>query len=714
MAEDQAPKRVHGPELEARLAASREGEGAGAARALALQVLDGAERAFDKAMVLRDVQQVLGVEVALDMVRHQLTILQANPRLLLEQARLLTASGRSGRAEQILQDLLTPPFEAVLQMAAIQLQKGDPEAALDLLARFEEITRDRPHRYVLGGQAALKLGRAEAALDWADRGLALAPRHAPLQVLRWDALSRLRRFDAAIEACRAVIADAPDDAIEMHKKAVRFLNRIERFDIARDILLKASATQQGNADLVLLAGEVAMAEGDARGAAELLGDFAETRRVDSLFLRTRAAAMTAMGDLGGAIAVLEAGFAETDSDIRLQLAQLWIQLGEFPKARALLDGLPNDNTTHRARVAKLRGELAFARADMGVALKHQVRAIALDPYPAQYWDLRGRYALALGQVDGAWDDHLEWTRLLTDKDPTGQVTGKAMHSNTGQVLNEFRLLTTETDRAMLAAEADPVAGMRHFRARVTDEPGNTPCAMALFNLMRRAGGVTRMPPKDAGGADPGPIPRRIVQFWDSPEVPDQVEALAAETRALNPGYDFRRYDERTAAAYLHDKGEEAALVAYQLSPHAAAKSDILRLAVLYHDGGVYMDADDRCLVPLDEILPNGTRIVAYQEDLISVGNNFLAAAPGDPVFRAALDDAAIAFTEMAGESIWLATGPGAVTRAMALHGTDESGALRPDIWLMPWFRLRHFVSFHIRLSYKTSNDHWYRSMMRRR
>lgn len=708
---DLPPEQRLGPLLRQRAEALRDTRGAGPARDLMRRSVMRAEMPHEKVIGLRSVQDVLGVEVALDMVRHQLSILRGNPRLLLEQARLLNLAGRSGRAEQILHDLLTPPFEAVLQMAAIQLQKGEPDETLDLLARYRELTEDRPYRYVLGGQAALKQGKPAAALDWAERGLALAPALAPLNVLKWDALAGLRRYDEAVESCHAVLAEAPED-IEMHQKAVRFLNRIERFDIAREILVRATDQAPDSVDLALLAGEVAMAEGDARGAQAVLCDFAERHKVDSLFVRTIADATAAAGDLRGAIEVLKAAFTPADSEIRLQLALLRINLGEFSKARSLLDGLPDDNTTHQARAAKLRGDLAFARADFAEALSHQSRAVDLDPHPAMYWEILSRYQGALGQVEAAWESHQKWAHLSSLKDPSGQVSGKALHSNNGQILNEFRLLTTPEDRAMMVADADPAEGLRHFRARLVEEPGNTPCAMAMFQMQRRAGAITRKPPVQRAGETRSAIPRRIVQFWDTPELPEQVAQLAEENIALNPGFEFHRYDEAGGAAYLSEKGEEAALRAYRLSAHAAAKSDILRLAVLFHDGGIYLDADDRCIAPLDDILQPGLDLIGYQEDLTSIGNNFLATAPGDPIFRAALDDAAMAFAQTAGESIWLATGPGAITRAIARLGTDDSGTLRPGIWLMPWFRLRHFVSFHTRMTYKATGGHWYRSLMR--
>jgi hypothetical protein len=55
--------------------------------------------------------------------------------------------------------------------------------------------------------------------------------------------------------------------------------------------------------------------------------------------------------------------------------------------------------------------------------------------------------------------------------------------------------------------------------------------------------------------------------------------------------------------------------------------------------------------------------MAYQEQYATLGNNFLGCVPGEPVIERALTVALGALTRGDSEAIWLATGPGLLTRA---------------------------------------------------
>jgi len=211
------------------------------------------------------------------------------------------------------------------------------------------------------------------------------------------------------------------------------------------------------------------------------------------------------------------------------------------------------------------------------------------------------------------------------------------------------------------------------------------------------------------GGDPR-IPRQIGHYWDAPEPPDQVKGLLDWNRALNPDYDFVCFNDRDAQYYLLDHDERPALQAYRLTRYAAARSDVFRLAWLWHEGGIWLDADDRCRVPYGEFIDHRLWFVGYQEHYWTVGNNFMAVGPRDPNIRDALDEATEALVEAPGADVWLSSGPGAISRALARHGTDAQGNLNPDIWIMPVHALIPRIAQHVRLNYKGTDSHWVRKM----
>lgn len=134
----------------------------------------------------------------------------------------------------------------------------------------------------------------------------------------------------------------------------------------------------------------------------------------------------------------------------------------------------------------------------------------------------------------------------------------------------------------------------------------------------------------------------------------------------------------------------------------------MRLILLYREGGVYADADDRCLAPIDPLI-EGAELVLVREPYGSAGNNLIAAAPGHPVIARALADAVDATLAGGAESIWLRTGPGAITRALALELAESAttrarfgGAIR----LLPAPALERHVWMHCRLDYEVRGATW--------
>ena len=83
-------------------------------------------------------------------------------------------------------------------------------------------------------------------------------------------------------------------------------------------------------------------------------------------------------------------------------------------------------------------------------------------------------------------------------------------------------------------------------------------------------------------------------------------------------------------------------------------------------------ADDRCIAPIATLDPGGRALIVYQEDLGSIGNNFIGARPGHPVIQRALSNGAAAINRGDSDILWLSTGPGLLTRSFAAWKTRAS------------------------------------------
>jgi mannosyltransferase OCH1-like enzyme len=219
-------------------------------------------------------------------------------------------------------------------------------------------------------------------------------------------------------------------------------------------------------------------------------------------------------------------------------------------------------------------------------------------------------------------------------------------------------------------------------------------------------GRVRAAPPDEGALG---IPRTLHQYWDR-DPPADVERLMDKTARMNPRFAYRRWDHDTARQLLAELGRPDLLTAYRAARHPAIRADIFRLAVLLREGGVYLDADDRCIAPIDALVPTGVRAAFYQENTGSIGNNFLASTAGHELIGEALDRAVDAALDGAGESPWLATGPGLLTRVVAATLARQPG-LRPpaDLRIFPLRVFRASVQACNSASYKRSTRHWSRA-----
>lgn len=136
------------------------------------------------------------------------------------------------------------------------------------------------------------------------------------------------------------------------------------------------------------------------------------------------------------------------------------------------------------------------------------------------------------------------------------------------------------------------------------------------------------------------MPRfKIFTYWDYPRGAGPLVELNLKTWLAHspPGTEIVKVNDTNFLELVPDAPPEWFKV-----PYAAAKSDIVRAAVLYHHGGIYMDTDFVAMRPLAPVvarLLEGWDIVAYTDELgqeetgecergRSFATNFLAAKPG--------------------------------------------------------------------------------------
>lgn len=629
---------------------------------------------------------------------------------------LLRKLGRYDEAISILESVVQDDKSAALKLdlARIYFQTKRFERAVNLLEPLHRsMTQDKRALNLLV-QTYEESNQPDQAEAVVLAGLERWPNDTQLASTYWRLLFNKGQQEAAASHCKAFIGQQTGSVPSL-VAGLSFLTKVGDDLGCQEIFETLGSHAPHDEQAVCARARYLLHLKDLFGAKRLLENARENgsdaRKVDMLLSEVR----FELGDIAEAISLLEdlATRFRQDREVNTRIARYRMMIGDFQGALHALKRIGNDRSAASVYQIGIQAEIALETGNLDHAFRLIQKMVEIAPDDVHYWPLKARCELIAGDVSASWDSHQMWLNLRWKNDKSGRISKKTKHSLHGQILNEYRLLGDEPSLAFSGTYQDQRTAARHFKKRLAEMPSNTALALSLMSALRRCGSIPgnsrEQTNTQSGNAG---IPRKLFQFWDTAEPPEQVAALMEENRRLNPDYQYRRFDVATAIEYMREKGEAKAVRAFRLAPHAAAKADIFRLVLLWHEGGVFLDADDRCIAPLGGLVDHSLRFMGYQEPPMSIGNNFLAVQPHEPIIRAALEDAKLAFSGPRGESIWLASGPGAITRAIATVGTAETGMLLPGIQIIPMYILRRAVSPHIQLSYKATPKAWQESFLR--
>ncbi len=384
-----------------------------------------------------------------------------------------------------------------------------------------------------------------------------------------------------------------------------------------------------------------------------------------------------------------------------------LMLGADADVEACLAVAPAGTAAEEAAVRRLAGGLAARRWRLDDAVAHYEAAAALNPAdPLIQHDLT-RSRILLCDLDGATASLRRFRELSTrpgGRPPRGRMANIAQ-THFGQIIHEYSF-----DRETLAELATllflpPAERRAALCGLVRDEPGSTAAAIGLMVALRQAGAFgAGAPGAGAPGAGaPGAgakIPKHIFQFWAAGPPPDEVAAAMQSWRDFNPDYSFAVHNDTSARDFMAARFPPAVLQAYRRAREPAQQADIFRLAYLAAAGGIYADVHDRCIAGLSRIVPDDARLVMYQEDMGTLGSNFIAAAPAQPVLLTALELAVNAINRGDRDIGWLATGPALLTRALAqVLAARDARAMPAGVLVLERHELFAAVAVHCAANY---------------
>jgi len=174
--------------------------------------------------------------------------------------------------------------------------------------------------------------------------------------------------------------------------------------------------------------------------------------------------------------------------------------------------------------------------------------------------------------------------------------------------------------------------------------------------------------------DRGPA---LVQYWHSEQIPTEIEALTATFHDLNPDLHHHVYCEAEAEEFIAAHFTSREVTAFRACAVPAMQADYFRYCAVLALGGIYADADFRCVQPLRELIGTtaGGLLFRREPKTTLINGFFVFDEPGHPLLRLTLDVATANIEHRAAKKVHAVTGPWIFTSLAALHrlGSFEAG-----------------------------------------
>ena len=146
------------------------------------------------------------------------------------------------------------------------------------------------------------------------------------------------------------------------------------------------------------------------------------------------------------------------------------------------------------------------------------------------------------------------------------------------------------------------------------------------------------------------IPKTIIQTNEKPKLSPNIQKATDAMIQLNPGYGYLYFSDKDAKNYLVESftGTEAdadnsidgerLIKAYDKLIPGAYKADLFRYAILYKQGGIYIDTGMTPKAPLSSFIKPKDEFVC-PEDAGTGGlyNAFIAVVPNHPIMKKAIE-----------------------------------------------------------------------------
>ncbi len=430
---------------------------------------------------------------------------------------------------------------------------------------------------------------------------------------------------------------------------------------------------------------------------------------------------TRLGNLDLNHQLLKDGLIRFPNNIKLlwQLCSLHMAQGNYHTALNVLDRISTDNQDWLRKTAELRGNIYFYQYDYQQAEIHLRTAISLAPVANNSARTRLANILMLtGRIEAAHQEFKIATQELNLKTPPGKAS-VPLRGHAAMLINELRINPPLLQKLQITQQKTKSEKILELGSLLAQEPTYLGTALYLAKELRHQGIFAALQESLAKNSAHLPaIPKTIIQFWDEPEPPIEVQRICQSWIEHNPEYKYIRFSLPQAIAFLEEHYNAQVLQAFANCDEPATQADFFRLAYLNKMGGFYADADDLCRQSLDAIVNLNPELVILQEEVACFGNNFLGCIPGQSMIRTAFYQAVNNLAAYCNESPWFKTGPGLLTSVVCSglvpYLAYQDYQMWPRLLVLTQTELRKIIYEHISLAYKRTDKGWQHKAYQRR
>ena len=201
------------------------------------------------------------------------------------------------------------------------------------------------------------------------------------------------------------------------------------------------------------------------------------------------------------------------------------------------------------------------------------------------------------------------------------------------------------------------------------------------------------------------LPLPLVQYWNTSHPPNLVATRMNSCRSLNPGWDYRRFNQQTAVSFLGSVYGSEIAAAFLDIRLPAMQADVFRVGFLLHCGGLWVDAATSLMRSVDSWIDrqHSFQMIrrSHQVHPKIATQIIYAARPGLPLLKAAWEEMVPRLLSRSGTKVYRDFGPGLFRDLMAS---------RPNLALalhaVPEVLLESFLKFGSSINILPSDQHW--------